>query len=355
MAIDVQMPSMTLVRFCSSRGPLFFFAVSLGVISLVMGDAPAAGPVAWLGFALLAAAVVATFVVARARTEASHCVFCRLPVTEVDALIASPNTAICSACAVLAAAIAREHPTADWRHAAEVLPPTTPLGISDAIIDALLAQDGSEHGHRVAATYAFRFQNYAAGERALEGIPETARTSQDWLNLGVAYGRQGKTEQALAATARADDATHGPWKANNEVWFQLLATPDEPHAVTDAAAKQWDARLTAALEELASKKPAGWELVRQCCLGTRAELQRALGAMDESLATLAESEALGLLSADQLLCRARVLHSLGRRAEAKAALTAALGRMNAALPEAERARALLADQSIASATSNAGA
>jgi tetratricopeptide (TPR) repeat protein len=235
-----------------------------------------------------------------------------------------------------------------WITAASSLPKSCPWNGSAAVIEAIVvAPDATPTTLRQAAALAWRLRNMAAAERAYSKIPEADRSAADWLTLGVAVGKQGRHDEAIAITGRVEGDDHAPWVKSNVAWFSVRRTSGSSYRAAAAPSREeaegWIRDLEDARKTLLERKPAGWEDVRHRCLGTRAEIQRVTGDLEGAIASLDRAQAEAPLNGEQLLCRARVLAARGDKSAALVDAKAALAAVHPESNDAVEARALMGE------------
>jgi tetratricopeptide (TPR) repeat protein len=345
------MPKPTAFRlFCSRRTRL---CIGLAAVVLLASAVLVAfgfagttiGPV--LGWTLVGFAVVLTALVTRTRLPGDECALCGRPRLDLRLLVAAPHVSVCDGCSASAlAAVAEQLENAgkpgDWlRLSVEALPPKCPLEISRPLLDAMVAASAEPASLRQVATACTRLNHDVLAAELLQRIPETQRTAGDWLNLGVALGKQAREADALAATAKAlehDDGNLRPWCLNNAVWFGCRL---DPHP-SDENTARWLADLEEARRLLSEQHRPGWESTVQSCYGTEAEVHNASGDDPKALQALSAAEKLGPLGGERLLIRARVLAHAGLPLRAREEAERALRELHPQSRSAEEARRLLA-------------
>jgi tetratricopeptide (TPR) repeat protein len=167
----------------------------------------------------------------------------------------------------------------------------------------------------------------AAAERASNAIPEAERTGADWINLGAALSDLGRFDEGISATSRATADEDAPWVKNNVIWMSLRKGTGGSYrdgAISRDVAARWLRELEDAQGWLAQKKPNGWQHVQSLCIGTQAEIQLTIGALDDAMLSLDRAAALSPPNARQRLCRARILAKRGERAKAREEVERAL-------------------------------
>lgn len=185
-----------------------------------------------------------------------------------------------------------------------------------------------------------RYRRRPLARELLEGIPEAERQAEDWIDLGVALGEEGRFADALQATERAavGGDEHRPWMLGNSAWFRSRlhpqATPDERAA--------WLRDVEEAKRLIGARRPTGWERVMSSFRGTEAELRRLSGDLEGALQVLERAEAEQPLTGYHLVIRAQALAALGRCGEAREAVERALSLLHPEELVAEEARQLLA-------------
>jgi hypothetical protein len=299
-----------------------------------------------VGWILLGATLAVALFARAARRPDDACSFCHAAREQVQVLIAARAVSICEQCLSLSMAATAEdlqgrQPPRPWlRHVVDGLPRNCPRAVSRPLLEAM--RDGSTDPAtlREVADACGRLSNDEVAAEMLQRIPEGDRGTLDWLSLGAALGRIGRTSEALAATEaalKADDGTHRATCLNNRVWYgirhQAGAPPD-----TRAA---WLRDLDEARRLLDEKRPPGWQPLMQCLHGTEAEVRSAGDDLQGALKALAEAEKLGPFSGERHLIRARAFARAGDPPLGRPDAQKVLELMHPESLEAIEARALL--------------
>jgi tetratricopeptide (TPR) repeat protein len=327
-------------RFTNEAGVLFVVAV----VGALAGVATKALVLVYVAPLLLA------FAVWRGRERGVHCSFCQRFQDDVRSLVVGPSAvtgrsaaAICDTCAALALGVAMEAAPEGWRLVTGALPRHCPWKVSSVFLDA--TEDGQD-ALRAAASTAFRLGNMPALERVLGRIPASERTAGDWINLGIALGKQRRLEEAIEATLRADDPSRRPFVLNNVAWFSAKHSTGAAYrsstVLLAADAESLLRDVSEAERLLGEKRPRGYERVLSQCSGTRAEILRLKGDLDGALAALALARTRGPTSGEQHLIWALVLDAKGDREGAVEHAREAMEDLHPESLEAREARELLA-------------
>ena len=299
------------------------------------------------GWALLGAGVALGFVARHARGPDGACSFCDQPRASVQYLLAGPAVSICERCtqtsmAVVAEAMRAKSPQGPWAHTVlDGLPRFCPKKVSRPLLEVAAAETSDHDALRNLSGTAARFQHPDLARELLERIPEADRRADDWMNLGRAFGLEGRNGDALAATAKGaakDDGTLRPWCLNNAAWYGLRHQPEAPVEVRQA----WLSNVIEARRLLLEKRPNGWQGLLHSIACTEAEVRRALGDVAGALRALTEAETGAELGGEGELIRARVLASSGDPVLGRRGAERALELLHPESVQAREARELLA-------------
>jgi hypothetical protein len=228
----------------------------------------AAGPKGvWLCFFLLGAAVVTAAVVFHARTVSQECAFCGAKRARVKFFVAGDAAGICDTCVFTAMAQVRtagqecafcgakrervkffvagdaadicdtcvfgamahvasdfdkRNETVEWcRRLLGGLPGHCPRAISRPFIEMVAGPgpDRTAISIRNAVGWCVRTGNSPLALELLEALPEAERQPSDWINLGWAFGQEGRFAEAFHVTTRPLPEEDRPWVLTNLVWL----------------------------------------------------------------------------------------------------------------------------------------
>lgn len=336
--------------YISSRWRRRFVLIGSGLAALAilfLGFGAGAAD-AVVGWATLGAAASIALVAVAFRTEAQECAFCHNPWRQANRLVAGFSAAICDQCAshtlaLMLGVLERQGKTLD---AVELLlrglPPETPVDVSRALFKRALGESPAAARLRTLFVQALRLHADEAALDVLSGIPEAERTAQDWLNAGTCLGELGRTEEALAATGKAEELDPEglrAWVLNNSTWYRLSGSDGiGPEALERCLADLEEARTL-----LRTDKSDWAKVALACCFGTEAEARRQAGDASGALDALDRADKVLAPTGARLLIRARAEAALGN---AKAARRNAKRALAEARPESvthQGARELLAD------------
>ena len=330
----------------SARTRRFLAAFVVGTLVCAFTLAVVGGAAAWKAFILFGAAVALGAVLATARTPESSCSFCGAPRAKATWLVAGQSASICDRCIQAALAEFAKHfasrgETSDWcNRFLGALPSHCPRAISRPFIERLAGQEWTAAEIRNAVGWCFKLGNEPFARHLLELIPEPERHPEDWLNLGVALGEEGRFEDALEATKRAlpgGDERLRPWVLNNSAWFRSRLLPD---AMADERAA-WLRDVEEAERLIGARRQADRERLMPYLRGTKAELRRLSGDLEGAIQVIERAAAEQPLTGAQLFIRAQALAALGRHAEARESLERALSLLHPEERMADEARRLL--------------
>jgi len=330
----------------SARTRRFLAAFVVGMLVCALTLAGLGGAATWLALIVLGAAVASGAVLVAARTPEHSCSFCGASRAKATWLVAGQGASICDLCIQAALGefakyFASRGETSEWcNRFLRALPSQCPRAISRPFIERVAGQQRTAAGIRNAVWWCFKLGNEPFARHLLELLPEPERQPEDWLNLGVALGEEGRFADALEATERAlvSGDEHRPWVLNNSAWFRSRLHPD---ARTDERAA-WLRDVEEAERLMGARRQADRDRVVSASLrGTEAELRRLSGDLEGAMQVLERAEAEQPLTGAQMLIRAHALTALGRHAEGKESLERALSLLHPEERMADEARQLL--------------
>lgn len=304
---------------------------ALSTLLLLSGVRPS-NPVQMIGVVLsiLVAPILCFMLISSGVLPEEECSFCNQKRAKARKLVAAAECSICDECAALSMEVVAESLQASGEAYAwhqlylDSMIAQAPLKLSRPLLE--LAADHAVETNaaiRPLVSRCFELHNSAVAAELLLAIPESARTTSDWINLGVALGAVDKHQEAAVATARALLMAEGVDRAvclNNLVWYESQG----PHG--DKQFGDWIAQLGEAQTLLRSDPTTATRATRQCCFGTEAHVRRLHGDTARALKALDEAELLGPLAPATLLIRAQVERDAGdlvaAREDAEAALAA---------------------------------
>ncbi len=299
---------------------------------------PAVGAVGLAASLLLVAALI--------RIPDVECAFCRRPRREVTNLIAAISVSICDDCLPWAMTPVNEASlrAGSGRWLLDVLaslPAHSPRAISRPLILAARRTDPAQRERLIRQS--FRLSNEPALIEMFALVPEDERGPSEWINLGVAFEREGRTTEALEAlTHVAADPEQEPWVLNNGAASRVAIPETDVEALKKLVGDNTRARRL--IEE---PRPPGWEKVMAAMLETAAELQLRLGALEPAREHLRQAERLDTVpSASRCLTEARIALAGSQPEAARRALDRVVELAHPESSEAKKANALIFESGL---------